>query len=735
MLTARPTPSAHLLLCAAALGIAYAAGCARAPDSEGPSEPPAAPVAASAFIGDAACAECHADVAADFARTTHAGSISAFDPATAPERFAPDGTSPEVVHPRSGRVYQAFLRGDTLFQREYRRGASGAQIGERVVQASHVIGSGHATRSYLAVEEGSNGDVYLTEMPLTWYVDAERWDLSPGYDFSDSRFDRAINLECASCHVSGAAVVPHTQNRYTAVGGALGCESCHGGGAAHVAAHRRGEPPDSAADLVNPSRLSPDLELAVCQQCHLEGLTVLTPGETATSYQPGMPLRAHRAVFVPEEKLDHPEDFGLASHAYRLMQSACFEETLAAGGAMTCTTCHDPHRPTSELDLVQACQGCHGAGHETVCSRPDAHGREGEIDLAMASTGDCVSCHMTVGDTENIPHVTFTDHWIRRTPPATLSDHAAKVAAAAARTEPYALVEVLERQDELWGTPRGASSETALARAALEAGMAYYALYDGEHRLPEYLARTIAGVRRGIAAGQHRPDVYVALGRALRDADSLAAAGRAFGAGAARFPDHAGLAYWLGHTRLALGDAAGALTALDASVRAQPLFQEAHLKRGEALAELGRSREAVAAFRAGVELAPQRSATGWNNLGFELLKIGDTAGAKAALRHALDVDADFVTARVNLASALLVENDPQGAIPELERVLDRAPDEVAALGNLGVAYARTGRLADARQAFRRLLVISPRDRQARTYLAELDAAMAQGGTLLRPQAP
>ena len=708
------------------LGV-YGIGCVRSGSGAEPLG--AVAVAEQLFAGDAACAECHADVSDAYSRTTHAESVSAFTRATAPEHFGPDGVGPEIVHPNSGRRYEAFVRGDTLFQREYRLGADGRREGERVVAASHVIGSGHATRSYLAAETGSDGSAYLTQMPLTWYVQQERWDLSPGYDFSDARFDRPINLECASCHVSGAEAVPFTQNRYTAVGEAIGCESCHGAGAAHVAAHRAGRTPGDGTDLVNPANLSPDLELAVCQQCHLEGFAVLEPGETATSFRPGQPLRAHRAVYVAEEKLDHPEDFGLASHAYRLMQSACFEETLAKGGALSCTTCHDPHRPSVEVDLVQACQSCHGAEHEAMCSRPETQGADGEPVLALAATGDCVSCHMSVGEVENIPHVTFTDHWIRKNPPAATTDHAAKVAAAAARTEPHELVEVLVRQDALWGRP--APSPNDEARTALETALATFSLYDTEHRLPAYLPRVTAGLRRGLAAGHHRPDAYLALGRALRALDSLAAAEGSFQAGADRYPDHAGLAYWLGHTRLALGDAAGAVAALDQSVRAQPLFQEAHLKRGEALADLGRSEAAIRAFRTGVDLAPDRSVTGWNNLGFELLKTGDGASAQRAFRRALALDADFVTARVNLASSLLMENDPAGAIPELERALERSPDEASALGNLGVAYARTGRLGEARASFEHLLRLNPRDQRARAYLAELDAAPAPGFGPLR----
>jgi Flp pilus assembly protein TadD len=175
-----------------------------------------------------------------------------------------------------------------------------------------------------------------------------------------------------------------------------------------------------------------------------------------------------------------------------------------------------------------------------------------------------------------------------------------------------------------------------------------------------------------------------------------------------------------------LGDASVAVAALDRAVGAQPLFQEAHVKRGEALAELGRGREAIAAFRQAVDLAPERSPVAWNNLGFELLKTQRSGEAQDAFRRALALDADFVTARVNLASALLLDNRPADAIPELEQALDLEPEETSALGNLGVAYARTGRIDEARASFMRLLAIDPRDGQARAYLAELERMPAAG---------
>ena len=90
--------------------------------------------------------------------------------------------------------------------------------------------------------------------------------------------------------------------------------------------------------IVNPEWLSTDLQLDVCQQCHLNGeVSVVREGETATSYRPGRPLSAHRAVFGLEGGSD---GVNVISHADRMKASACFQESEA----MTCTTCHDPPR-------------------------------------------------------------------------------------------------------------------------------------------------------------------------------------------------------------------------------------------------------------------------------------------------------------------------------------------------------------------------------------------------------
>ena len=135
-------------------------GCAE------PEPPPVVPVSEPVqeadYVGDEACISCHEVLYESFHETGMGRSVSVFDPETAPERF--DRGLP-VYNAVSDHFYAAFVRNDTLFQREFRRDARGNVTYEQVYPAELVIGSGNATRSYLMNVNG-----YFTEMPLMWYI-------------------------------------------------------------------------------------------------------------------------------------------------------------------------------------------------------------------------------------------------------------------------------------------------------------------------------------------------------------------------------------------------------------------------------------------------------------------------------------------------------------------------------------------------------------------------------------
>ena len=671
----------------------------------------------AAYAGDEACASCHEDLYTAYHRTGMGRSLSRFSAATAPERFGEGAT---VYEPQSDFYYEAFVRGDTLFQREYRLDAGGSVTYEQTYPAAYVIGSGNATRSYLMDVQGQ-----LTEMPMTWYVERQRWDLSPGYREKNLRFGRPISMECMTCHNGLSEHEAFTPAHYESVPEGITCERCHGPGGDHVERHLAGLGPegdnteaDIDASIVNPAHLGRDGQLAVCQQCHLTGTSVFASGESPATYRPGKPLEENRTVFVDQEQLEDPERFGIASHAQRLARSACFQES-----AMTCTTCHDPHQPVAELSedhFNAVCQSCHTpeptsefAAAEPEKAEVPTCSRDGAHSVAEAMAGNCVSCHLQKSGTSDIPHVTFTDHWIRRTLPH--ARHPDEIERVLVRETPVELVRITDER-------------TSGAGADLEEAVAYFDYYDTSHRLPAYLDSVKLKARRGLAAGADRADARLALGRALLEEGAAGEANRVLEEAAQRHPGRADLLYWLGTARLQSGAPQAAVTALDEAVAVQPAFVEAHVKRAEALEAAGRPGEAEAAYREALRRDPIHQPQAWNNLGFLLLQAQRFDEALPLFEKATALDPDLAVAFVNAGSVYLLRQQLDEAAEQFEQALAADADYVPALGNLGLVRAQQGRYDDARTLLQQVLRLDPGDARARATLQQVEALAAEQGS-------
>jgi hypothetical protein len=339
---------------------------------------PSTPVKAVAtgYVGNDACAKCHSSIVESYQRTAMA---RASGPAS--ENFI----GGDFFHKKSGVNYRIYAEGGKVWL-SFERPGDPLVRGKR--ELLYYIGQGRRGRTYLFSVDG-----FLFESPVNWYTDKHMWDMAPAYgDVHEAPMNLPALTSCLDCHVSGfQPPIQGTENHYKmpvfAYSG-VACERCHGPGAAHV----------NGGVIVNPAKLSPDRRDAVCMQCHLEGNAAIErPDKHLYQFRPGDDLSDFIRYYVVAS--DHPSSLRATSQFEALAQSMCKKKS---GAAMSCMSCHDPHRSVPAEERVsfyrEKCLACH-AGLSTK---------------HHANQPDCTSCHMPANLSTDVAHTEVTDHRILR---------------------------------------------------------------------------------------------------------------------------------------------------------------------------------------------------------------------------------------------------------------------------------------------------------------------------------
>ena len=571
------------------------------------------------YVGLDACASCHPTQASTFVESQMGRSWELATPANSAANF----NDPEPVYDAHNDLYYQAMREDSvLYVMEYR--LSGADtVHKRIEKIEYIVGSGHHTNSHIMDVNG-----YLYQMPLTWYVQEGRWDLPPGfYGPNNTRFDRPIPLKCMTCHNAMPSYVEGSENKYDFVPDGINCERCHGPGSEHIESVRSGG--DIAGSIINPAKLPIDRQFDICQGCHLQGASVNKANLTFADFRPGQALSDIENVFWPRYA-DSVRQFVMASHPDRLRQSACFQ----ASENLTCITCHDPHvriEAMGENHYRNVCQDCHTGSSLPECPTPEA-----------ASGADCTTCHMPVSGSQDIPHVTITDHFIR-SPGSDTSvmgspDEAARLVRLASLLDPDpSLTEVAE---------------------------GYLTYYETVTNHPGFLDSALVNLTRAQARGANVTKQMIRtyfLQQAFEEVIKLAQPPEVM--------DDAWTAYRIGESYLNVGRPYDAAMYLNEAVRMAPEHLRFMLRLASAHSQNGQQQNAIDLFTEALAANPKLT-DAYNDRGFAYVLMGDAERAEEDFKTAIGLDPDSDKALANIASLYFNTGRKDEARPYVRRLLD-----------------------------------------------------------------
>lgn len=690
------------------------------------------------FAGNASCASCHTEQFSQWSRSTHgrAGGVpgSRTNPVNiiAPFNGAPIRFADATVIPRQrGGVYEFVVQRAGEADTAYR--VTG------VIGGGHMAGGG--TQGF--VTDWPDGTVRF--LPFDWSKDSRTWFCNTGTrtnegwqpiragmrlaecgDWPPMRIlgDEPRFSNCQSCHGSNITVRyddAAQQWRTQVATYAVSCESCHGPAKRHVQLMQQGS---TAADigLEALATLDKDRSVGTCMGCHALKTRLASgyvPGATLTQFYSVALSQLGDAPFTPDGRT--------RTFAY---QEGHYASDCYRNGGMTCVSCHDPHTQgyrtvdgesiTGRVDDRQ-CTSCHASKREEV-QRHTKH--------APGSKGsNCVACHMPYEQQHELGRAIRygrSDHTIAIPRPAL--DSSLGLVGACKNCHANLSVRQLEQQAAAWWGPikphDTAVAGVLAARNESDVATATPLLLQPASRhamaqvagLSTWLERFGAPALATVPADLE-PRLLQLAGSPDLDVQALALATLHYTRGQQ------------GAVRRALRERLDG--APDAATRDALRRRWATVLGGigDGARDAGRPDEAIAAYRAALEVTPN-AAPLLLNLGLAFAAKGDMANAVSSYRQSLQADPRVPLGEVNLAIALEQGGDPDGARAAYERAIAADPTAALPYLNIGTMLLRAQRAAEARPWLEKALA---RDPGLATGHFQLALVFVQSGELDRAE--
>jgi len=591
------------------------------------------------YVGMDQCKVCHSQIHSTF---IHTGMGKSMGVATKKKSSGNFEGHPVVFDSLSNLSYAPQWKGDDLWISEFRLdGDDTTHVWRQSID--YVIGSGQHTNSHLFQING-----YVYQAPLTFYTQDGKWDLPPGYENgANSRFSRIIGLECMSCHNAMPTEFQlGSENAFTQIPNGINCERCHGPGNLHIKKITSGNITDTSKhidySIVNPKKLSNELQFQICQRCHLQGNAVLAPGKSFFDFRPGMMLSEVMDVYLPRYT-DSEESFIMASHVDRLKQSPCF---IKSDGELTCVTCHNPHvsvEKTGRDQYNQSCRSCHSQSSK----------QHTQTESFSEENSDCSGCHMPSSSSIDIPHVSVHDHSIQvpreKTASESVREFISLVSVNNKNPSPRSRWIAYMQQYEKFGGELYLLDSAEVLSKNLDRE-----IYFQEWIQLKYLRRDYQELYQWIQT-KSTEDWLVRL--SLESWDN----------------QHAWTAYRIGECIKELGDSKSSLLYFERAVDLAPKHPDFRLQYGTALLSAGNPEKGLLELETVLKMNPNQEVA-LTNVGYVYLSLGETEKAYVYLDKAVRVNPDYLQGGINLAAYYLYIGQGDKAQEILHEVLQKDPE-------------------------------------------------------------
>lgn len=588
------------------------------------------------YVGINTCKQCHAGIYETFINT---GMGKSFGAATR-EKSAGEFNNHAVIYDKYlNFYYRPYFQKDTMYIMEYRLEGKDT-VHKRIEKVDYIVGSGQHTNSHMYQTNG-----YFYQMPMTFYTQKKTWDFPPGFENGfNSRFSRSIELECMSCHNAYPNFVPGSKNKFASVLQGIDCERCHGPGELHVLNIQNGNSVDTSKEIdytiVNPKKLPYDLQVDVCQRCHLQGNAVLKEGKSFFDFKPGQKLSDFMDIFLP--RYTGEKTFVMASHADRLKQSQCFIKSKNSTTNLTCISCHNPHvsvKVTGDAQFNNACISCHGNKKSTelkLCTE--------KIETRKINNDNCWKCHMPSSGTIDIPHVTVHDHKIQ--------------------------IPIKNKEKEEIKTFIGLAAINNANPDNHTIGEAYLSYFEKFENKKEYLdSAKIYFNKKGNYSPVHYFENIIRMNYLKNDYNAVIQKAKEQ---AVLYSSDAWTLYRIAESYNQLNEQKDALNYIRAAVDRAPYDLEFRNKLGVVALNNNDLQLAKASFEF-IKNENPKYVPALSNLAFMYLQENRIQEAEALINKAISLDPDYEQALLNKASIYMFKNDKANAIQIIKRILKINP--------------------------------------------------------------